>query len=174
MAMTTTRNHSLATVSDEEFRRFVDEDVRRSQPVKDHSTGRKRDRTAAEIAELEEIHQELRSPEVLERWYNCLLLAKKSVEAQLGAKRADLNARRDRSNYDELQLEFNRWKAGTLRFLNAVEEKLLEARSLRYRTYVPQLRSAIESHRQAVLNDQEPEPADERLWSVLKDLPTGS
>lgn len=164
MATVTSPPQSLATVTDEEFRKYVDSDIRRAQP------GRSPD----EIAALERIHQELRSPAVIERWYTSLLLMKKSVEAQLGAKKAELAAKRNQASYSDLQVEFNRWKAGTLRFLNAVEEKLLEARSLRYRLYLPRLQDAIAEHRQAVLGDDEdfvPEPADERLWSVLKELP---
>lgn len=89
----------------------------------------------------------LRSPQVAERWHGTLLAMMKSVDGQLGARRADFMSNRARftkqllaAEYEErFQLErswaeqremFNRSRASTLRFKSGLEETIIEARAL--------------------------------------------
>lgn len=77
----------------------------------------------------------LRDPRVLERWYLSLVGMKKSVEHQLGAKKAEHKAERfERGSLDPaLEARYYRWVAASMRFKSTVELALAEARYLRLR-----------------------------------------
>lgn len=160
--------NSLSSYTDDKFRALVDDDVR---GILDH-----------QVAKL------LRKSENVERWYYALVLMKKSVESQLGAKRAEVQqyvhdpspSARSRLN------DYNSWRAGALRFKNGVEAHLLEAREIiaqdtrmshtelvkSERNFalgeMERLKTAILDHRQTVLREGfEPTAADLDLWKCV-------
>jgi len=152
----------VTRLSEHDFRVLVDEDVRdRAQPI-----------TAAV----------LRSPTVVERWYESLLASQTSVAAQLAAKEAEFLAV-IRPN-DEVETTYQRWKAGAIRFKSGVDRKLIEARRLlreqgslivqpdpdqQALLRVALLEQAIRTHRYAVntSNAEAPAEYDLELWSYV-------
>lgn len=75
----------IASMSDAEFRALVDRDLRRAS-TKEEAAG-------------------LRDPAVVERWYLTLTAMKKSVEGQLGAKRAEFDGQKARLRQAFVQAE---------------------------------------------------------------------
>jgi hypothetical protein len=115
----------LLKMDDTSFRELVDAEVRgRASP---------------------ELTASLRSPEIAERWYQQLLVMKKSVESTLAAKTAEdkeqrlvlLDAADSVSDPDQAadlrrranqsRAQYLKWRAGALRFRAGVEERLAEA-----------------------------------------------
>lgn len=175
----TLRETEIFYLSDEEFRLLVDKEIRREHP----------DTTVPERQLLEKVAPQLRYPENLDRWYSMLVEMKKSVETQLGARRSDvrkLYGTLDPKKYDERLRTFQRWRGGTLRFLNGVEERLSECRRLRgveFGGKLPRIlevlqeritetavayEAAISDHKRRTLaDDLEPSEFDQLLWSTL-------
>jgi hypothetical protein len=129
---TPTTPASLLSLPNDAFRTLVDADLRG-----------KGDQSLAKL---------LRSEEVCERWYSTINGMAKSVEGQLAAKRADLEAttlslesdiqvaeaRGDESLAAQLRLALMeaqqkdaKWRAGILRFKTGLEEVHAEARRIR-------------------------------------------
>lgn len=155
----------LSTIPDDEFRALLDAAAR----------GRLDEQTL----------DQLKSAEVVERTYLCLVSMKKSVEGQLAAKRADYIKARSklRGKPTELAAEaekYQTWRAGALRFKSGVEEFMMAVRGNREKApevhdyYLPYqtLKLAIIQHREHVCDDEcDVEcAADTRLWSVLEDI----
>lgn len=145
----------------------------------------------AETSEL------LREPEYAERWYNSLLVLKKSVEAQLTTNKAEQGEKHNecmkkgpagKREWFEYKAQADRWRSGAVRFKAGVEERLREARGNRNeergaqyidvvtrertqaREYALELRSAIFDHKTHVCDDRCDDDiciADTELWSVL-------
>lgn len=154
--------NKVLAMSDEEFKEIVDKDVR--------------DVLSPDFAAA------LRTEALRDRWTRSLLIMKKSVESQIGAKRADLGKLSCNGGANsEQHAEYNRWRAGALRFKNGVETRLLELRSFspaevfykqeRNQTIVEntKLREAIREHRETtlVVLELEPSEADELLWENI-------
>jgi hypothetical protein len=156
----------LTRLPQDTFRAVVDEDIRNRAP--------------------EQVHEALRTEDLVERWYTCLLLMQTSVEGQLASKSADnraevqmFYARRDPEGAMRALAAHEQWRAGSLRFKNGVDQKLIEARSLLRRfgkaatvmeeqrnragEVARSLREAIERHRASTSN---PTEADLALWAV--------
>lgn len=77
----------------------------------------------------------LRKPENVLRWRDELVLLKKDVEAQLTERKAKFddahNQCRDLEGgkriYFNIKVEFDKWKAGAIRFKTSIEARLVEA-----------------------------------------------
>lgn len=148
----------LEKLSDEEFRDLVDKELRKDHP----ST------SAAERERLNSLSPDLRDPAVINRWIAVLEVMKASAETQLGAKRSELKKSHGRvteAEYEERLRSHQGWRAGNLRFLNSVNQRLIEARYQRSETEKNLVR-AIEKHRQTVLAEYDPTDADEALWAA--------
>lgn len=136
----------------------------------------------------------LREPENVPRWHDTLLDMKRSVEAQLTAKKGELAQQRaeymvlgerGRPLWAQAQASAGKWKQGSIRFKNGVETKIAEAKRLlstvardehvasltRARDRAIKealvLRTAIIEHRARVMADDDNEEIDDHLWSVL-------
>lgn len=111
---------SLLAMDDEPFRSLVNDEIRGN--------------AAPEVTKL------LRSPELVERWYNALQIMQKSVEGQLAAKKAEAKSKKTElsrlPNGRQKWLQYNKsaniWRAGALRFKSGLEMALFEADRLRY------------------------------------------
>lgn len=137
-------------------------------------------------------------PDAIERWYRVLVSMKSSVESQLGARKLELNnAKRDLEDkgvpmgspeWNALQSEFDRWKAGSLRFKAGMEAALEEARTARNTLFnrareliavdernealhqTMTLINAIKAHRDHLCADRCTDDfcvADEELWAFV-------
>lgn len=175
----------LADLADNEFRIFVDKELRKDHP----ST------PPGERERLNGLAPQLREPDVLLRWITALEMMKASSETQLGAKRAEtkkLHGSVTQEEYETKLRAYQGWKAGNVRFLNTVQDRLREARALRSRifgqsaptrlveernlasqAYIDLIR-AVENHRDRVIAEyDEPSDADEELWeNILPDKTT--
>jgi hypothetical protein len=136
----------------------------------------------------------LRQPENVARWHDTLLDMKRSVEAQLTAKKGELIAQRaefmalgerGKPLLANAAAAAEKWRQGAIRFKNGVEAKIAEAKHLlsgpardQYiRRLVDErqevmrsnvkLLTAITQHRAAVENGEEGDEVDDHLWSVL-------
>jgi hypothetical protein len=140
----------------------------------------------------------LRTPEVIERWFQTLIRMQTSVEGTIAARATDDKAKRipliDAGRIqeaNEMYAAFLKQKSGSLRFLTGVKEVLTEA-SWRRRvllgtqlqttaiyernvliTETQKLRAAISAHKAKVSEDPEydssdPDEIDSELWSVLE------
>ena len=139
--------------------------------------------------------KKLREPENAERWYSTLVHLKRNVEAQFASNAADRVAKqaecltrgeKGRVEYLHFLAGQERWRAGALRFLHGLEDKISEARIHRSALHSEQhastallqrdmlmrelidLRSGIIQHRKSVLadDDEEGDP-DDALWSLV-------
>lgn len=170
----------LANVSDKEFQEVVDREIR-----KDHAST-----PADQRPYLNKLSMLLRHPDVVDRWIAALEIMKASSESQLGAKRAEIKKLHGTVSEDEYQSrlrQYEGWKAGNVRFLNVVHERLRHARYARSRQFVSlypmqlvqernylsevvtHLIRAIESHRSQVLAEYDPTDADKKLWESIND-----
>lgn len=138
----------IQNMSDNEFRRLVDSEVRGN--------------SGSSVRSL------LHDPSIDKRWYFTLLTMKKSVESQLGAKRADLATRVNNPDYESDKIEYFTWRGGALRFKNGVEDRLLEIRK-DWDAAHEKLIAAIRVHKDSVLDEfpDEVSSADESLWEHL-------
>ena len=159
------------------FRDIVDQDLR-GQPGKE----------AKEIAEA------LRSPEVVRRWHSTLLSIQKNVEAQLASKAAETRSELLMLNLDgkakdakQTEANFERWRAGALRFKSGVEQAIFQARDVIDRefpeanhdrivsernealTQVMILKNAIRKHRDSFTDEDDASKDDHELWEYVKD-----
>lgn len=179
VAVTQLRGTKLEDLPDEEFRKLVDRELRRGHI----------NTSPREQVELKTISQKLRHPAVIDRWISVLEIMKSSSEAQLGAKRSDLkkvHGTVPEAEYQSRLREYEAWRAGNVRFLNSVQERLIETRYVKLRLFgleqpvrlevernqamqaLLTFKVAIESHRSTVLSeDYEPTDADTALWSVV-------
>jgi hypothetical protein len=169
---------NLEELSDKEFRDLVDKELRRDHPQTSQEEKRR----------LEEIVPMLRSPQVIDRWISVLEVMKASSETQLGAKLAEIkkfHGSITQSDYENKLRGFQSWKAGNLRFLHSVQQRLLEARATRIRLFgknyptrlaeerdrlsqtLLRLIRAVEIHRETVLREYDPSDADEVLWEAI-------
>lgn len=167
----------LLALDDVEFSRVVEDDMKRANGVAERSA--------------------LRSAEVVNRWYSTLLGMLQSVNGQLDAREAEYQANRSKIEREGLQKnttvrdllqlreDYERKRAGSLRFKTGVETALTKAQyycttmfpeqehvtrernDLLYRVH--ELEKAIEEHRHTTLDkdDLEPTEADEELWNLL-------
>lgn len=169
---------ALLALSDEEFRAVVDRGLRQ------------RSNADPETAKA------LRHPRVIDRFYFTVLSMQKSIEAQFGAKRAELEQRRTEllkqgasGKQAALQAmqDDAKWRAGAIRFKLGVDEIVLEIRRLReaarsdlYREFaieeraflakrVRDLEDTIRRHRDSFPEDEDPSESDEELWAWLPD-----
>jgi hypothetical protein len=166
---------TLRTMDDESFRSLVNDEIRgNAEP---------------EVTKL------LRSPELVDRWYNALQIMQKSVEGQLAAKKAEAKSKKTeltrQANGRQKWLQYNKsaniWRAGALRFKSGLEMALFEADQLRYQingvdkakqaigernvaiAEAERLKSAIRAHRTHVLG-QCPEECDGDYCVADEDL----
>lgn len=174
----------LASLSDEAFRKIVDDDLR--------------NKSSADMS------QALRDPVNVDRWYSVLLAMSKSVEGQLAARKSDWDGTRSRLDSaiedaitEDLAKSFKeqkreerekwlKWRGNIIRFKTGLDEVLAEARHVRDRHLgkvveravtedkkrlerrVEILEAAIRLHHDRTLraeNDTEQEVADEELWT---------
>lgn len=118
-------------------------------------------------------HKALRSAEVLPRWLTTLISLKRSCETQLADDRALRSEKRvaclDRDDgkltWARFLAERDRWKAGSIRFKNGVEDKIAEARLLQKSSTNTRLRDAIIKHRDTIDIEDD---ADEILWGEVE------
>ena len=179
MTMTEKTSVKLADLPDADFRNLVDRELRKDHP----ST------PADEREYLKALSPKFRDPAVIDRWIFALEIMKASSETQLSAKRSDLKKTHGTipdAEYQTRRRAYESWKAGNVRFLHSVQQRLLEARALRAvrfgQTYpyrlveernqtaqaLVSLRKAIETHRATVLDeDYEPTDADTALWAAI-------
>ena len=125
----------------------------------------------------DETARSLRSPLVMERWYNSLVATKRSIETQFATfkierlqKQASSEKANDARIYDDFMEEKNKWRVGALRFKSSVEEKIAEAKTFirQERTDVLAVRQAILDHKTRCINDPDhAEDWDEELWNSL-------
>lgn len=151
----------LMDLSDEAFRDLVDRELRKDHPSTPES----------ERVELNGISEQFRRPAVIDRWISVLTIMKTSSETQLGARRSDLRKTYGTITDEEYQARrraYESWRAGNVRFLHSVQQRLIEARSVKEKALVETLLDAIETHRATTLGDDyDPTDADEALWSVV-------
>lgn len=160
----------LEELPDDEFHKLVDQELRRT-----HSNTPEHEQRY-----LNTIADKLRHPAVIDRWIMELSIMKASAETQLGARRADLkkiHGTVPEGDYQSRKRAFDSWRAGNMRFLHSVQQRLLEARYERAKMHsqttatqesLDMFRRAIENHRAQVLSeDYEPTDADTSLWSVV-------
>lgn len=126
----------------------------------------------------------LRTSEVIDDFYDTLVLLSRNVDLQFARKKSETFQKATEFEHDsEGLLEYRKasadWKVKTLRFKQAIEERISECRKIR-RTGISKdlvpvaglelLIKAIESHRSRIDSDDDQavdETADEELWSVL-------
>lgn len=166
----------LLVMEPEEFRGFVDRDIRRDLDAQ----------TAAA----------LRSPTVIDRTYRTLVAMANNTEAQLGARKAELHktkaelwgqGRPGRDRWIEELGTYGEWRAKTLRFKAGLERHLVDIRRLREQSLsydhdafvrrirdlehtVERLKAVIRTHRDNFDPDAEPEAGDLKLWEALNEL----
>lgn len=190
----TTAEQKLEDLSDKDFRELVEREIRKDIPSL----------TDTDRRMLRTVGNKLREPENVGRWITALERIKASSETQLGAKREDLLKQHDewvdgRGNvhpglphgeYLAKRREFQDWRAGNVRFLNRVKDRLFEARELQSRYFgagyptraiqernlaseaYMRLLSAIEAHRAATeAGPFEPTEDDHALWGVITTEP---
>lgn len=169
----------LEDLPDAEFRRLVDREIRKDHP----NTPRN------EQARLNALSPKLRHPAVIGRWIMVLETMKASAETQLGAKLAELkkdHGKITEEEYKERRSQYLQWKAGNVRFLNSVQQRLLDARYARNKLFGSELPTrlvrernsateslvkiveAVQSHRSVTLAEYDPTEADEDLWAVIQ------
>lgn len=172
---------SLQNLTDDEFENVVNRDVR---------------------GELDyETSLQLRTPENAERWYEQLLVLKRSVEAQFTANRAERNEKQQecmakgpkgKTEWFAYRAQAERWRAGAARFKAGVEQRLAEARLLvdtkkanRYVDIVERerneaieeivrLRRLIQTHHDHECGDECDDDScagDTMLWAILDEEP---
>lgn len=85
------------------------------------------------------IDEELRRPEMVQRWYDELILIRQDVEAQLSTRRAEMEALRAEAqanaglwsqDFMEKKARYERWRASAVKFLSHVNRRIREARAL--------------------------------------------
>ena len=160
----------LLGMSDDEFRAFVDRDLRKDSRE-----------------QMDPAYREaLRSPEVVERWLSFLIRMSKSVEGTLASRHEDHEAQKAALRASpgdkhirllSLSADYHKRRGSTLRFKAGLDEWIIEARTTRdsYRddafgvlSRVVQLEAAIASHRSTSEDEGlEPEPNDLELWAIL-------
>lgn len=169
-----TAAESLLDLSDDAFRRIVDEDIRgRSTP---------------------EIATDLRDKPVIMRWYRTLVTIRESVDLQLANAENELARARMSAETEgeriQLQLDHDSWRSKVNRFSSGLEARLFEARD-RIQQYgdpsvlavdaviaernqlkarVEILEQAIRTHRDSVESDPdglEPDESDLALWALV-------
>lgn len=164
---------SLRSLSQDDFRRVVDDDIR------GRSSG--------------DVREALRSSGLVDRWVETLESALVSVEGQLAANDADWGAKEAEfeSSGDHVALlaekaKNDRWRAGALRFRTGVQQTLIEARRLaaaqekessevdrltrerdRAMARAFMLEDAIRSHKQNFPTEDEPSDNDLDLWKKV-------
>lgn len=116
----------IMAMSDTEFRSLAEDDVR-------EATGK------GDPLDLP-VHDALRTPPAIHRFYRLLLVLQRSAEGQLAAKGASHAARMAKlrmhgttsqsEKYQEALAEHETWRAGALRFKTGVEERMAEISSL--------------------------------------------
>lgn len=197
--MTTTnpahvRADDLRDLDDETFRAVVDADLRR----RSHKNLRDIDPA---------VSRALRSSEFIDRWLSALLVIDKSIEGQLAAKDneyegdaaalrskrivLDMRLAQSPNDFDLLEEQAFLWAAeeslrarhlqgrtSVLKFKTGLDERILEARSLRVRLLgidlAPELdednerlRNAIADHRETLSSYRAAEPPDRALWRLI-------
>ena len=169
----------LLSMSYKDFKDVVDRDIRSNLDELTKKAESPKDRER--LASLRAHHDALRAEAVCERWFQCLLRMKKSCEMTLAAKMTEDKAVRHEAMFlgtpdvaQQHHAAYLRWRAGALRFLTGVEETLTDANYHRNRhmTQASTLLAAIRRHRdesRAAFDDQDIDPIDEALWSVLDD-----
>lgn len=115
-------------------------------------------------------HVALRKPESAQMWLDALLELKRSCETQLAedkALRAEAKLKRwTTEDWSRFVAERARWRAGTIRFKNGIENKIAEARTLQTQN----LTEAIIAHYKAITAagpDDDTSVADEKLWAEV-------
>lgn len=158
---------SLSDVPYEEFNDYVNADIRGTAD--------------------EEVSEELRRPENVQRWYTCLLTNRNNVDSQLAngkAERSKMFAEcvskgsAGKQEWLDYLAAHDKWRAGAIRFKNGTEVKLAEAKMLartqesvviRERNEAIErantLRAAILHHRDTV--DELEDEADRILWEAV-------
>ena len=137
-----------------------------------------------------EIAAFLRSPEVIDRWYDSLLLLKRTMEIQLIGKKADLAAAKvsalslgpaGKMVYLRELAAYEKWRSGVIRVLaKGLETRLAEAKRLRQttrsdatQTQLRRLRELVLEHRDHVCGDEcdgEHCVADIALWKAVDSI----
>lgn len=173
------RKAKLEDIPEGEFRDLVDRELR-----KDHPSISEQER-----AELNALAPRLRHPAVIDRWIGVLEIMKASSETQLGAKKSDLKkvyGTISMAEYQSRRRGYESWRAGNLRFLHTVQQRLLEARQIKTRIFgvsfpdrlaeernaaaqaLIEMRRAIANHKSEVLAQyDDPSDADTTLWATI-------
>ena len=170
---------AVSEFTDDEFDRLVNDDVRGTA--------------------LPWLAEQLRTPELADRWYEALLNLKKSLEVQLTADRAERSEKQSefiklgelgKPKWFAYRAARDSWRAGAVRLKNGVETRLREAKKLRaehrssqYTKLVTNERDfawhSLERMRHVILAHKEHECTDEcdiqgcvadlTLWSTLSE-----
>jgi hypothetical protein len=133
----------------------------------------------------EAVHDALRSPAVLDRWYWSIIGMLKNLESQFASRENELvtmravNAAAKGSGgkgvsakiYQTRVAEVAKWRAGSMKFKGGIEMALAEASYLRERSdranllgRVHELEGAIRAHRDST---EDPSLTDEVLWKLV-------
>lgn len=136
--------------SHQEFLKIVNDDIRGNADPKYHTA--------------------LRKPESARMWLDALLELKRSCETQLAEDKALRSEARlktwSKEDWSKFVAERDRWRAGTIRFKNGIENKIAEASTLQTQN----LAQAIAAHHKAILAaapDDDTSVADEKLWAEV-------
>jgi hypothetical protein len=118
----------------------------------------------------------LRSPEMVNRWYDALVELLRSVDFQFAGQKAETYHRRrilDDKEFREYYDDVLKWRTSTMRFKRAIEKRIADARSLRRQVHgearglAYELARAIEEHADPAKENFEED--DEKLWKYLDD-----
>lgn len=135
----------LLQLSDTQFRKVVDDETRNRvspntsrllnnlippSPERTAPPQRGDWREREEDPSVKALVYALTNSRVVERWYMDLSDIKRNVEGIIAAKRADMLSMRIDPDFDNISAEYHKWRAGTLRFVNALEGRLALARHL--------------------------------------------
>lgn len=77
-----------------------------------------------------ETYQALRHPEMVRRWFNCLVSIKRNIEIQLAAFKVEKLQKANDDDFTDWLYRKHDWKIGVLRFQLSVEERIAEAKLL--------------------------------------------
>lgn len=150
----------IATLDGPTFKEVVDDEIRRRvSPTVANALGtllpepgkrvRVRNQPPVE-ARCVAIYDALQDPAVVERWFMELTTAKRRIERQLAARASDLIANETDPEYQRIRREYHKWRGGSLRFLNALEDRIDVARTLTGRYHVTARVEAIAADRRVL------------------------